>query len=156
MLAPHAHSLGLDVLPTRGFSGAGFIRAAVAECVHDPRPLVLFVAEDLDSSGNRALEALERRIRRDAAALGVEIEKFERFAVTEMQVAELKLPTQPQKDSPHRRDGDLEWKVELDAVPSAELRAALSAAVDRWCPRELRDAALEAETADRAHLERLR
>jgi hypothetical protein len=31
ILAEHAHLLGLDVLPTRGFSGAGFIRLAVAE-----------------------------------------------------------------------------------------------------------------------------
>jgi hypothetical protein len=94
-LAGHAHSLGVSVYPARGFSGAGFIRAAVADATHDRRPLVLLLAGDLDSSGARALEALECRVRRDADQLGVEVEAVERFAVTETQVAELGLPTCP-------------------------------------------------------------
>lgn len=154
-LAGHAFALGLDVLPTRGFSGAGFIRAAVAECAADPRPLVAFVADDLDSSGARALETIERRVRRDAAALGVRIEKVEPFAVTVEQVEQLRLPTRPQKESTHRKPGDLEWAVELDAMPVAALRAALTEAVDRWCPPALRDAARAVEARERARLSEL-
>jgi hypothetical protein len=151
-LADHAHALGLDVLPARGFPGAGFIRQAVADAAYDPRPLVLLLAGDLDSSGTRALEALERRVRRDAAELGVKVEAVERFAVTTEQVDGLKLPTRPQKQTTHRRPDDPEWAVELDALPPPELRAALTAAVDRWCPPRLRAAALKAEAADRATL----
>jgi hypothetical protein len=156
ILAPHAHSLGLDVLPTRGFSGAGFIRAAVAECADDPRPIVVFIADDLDSAGLRSIEAIERRVRRDAAELGVVIEAVERFAITEEQVRRLSLPTRPQKESTHRRSDDLSWAVELDALPPAELREALSAAVDRRCPEELRTKALAAEAADRDQLAELK
>jgi hypothetical protein len=45
------------------------------------------------------------------------VEAVERFAVTEAQVDELGLPTRPQKEPTHRRDGDLGWAVELDALP---------------------------------------
>lgn len=150
LLSGRARELGVDLFPARGFSGAGFIRAAVQNAARDPRPLVVLVADDRDSSGSRAVEALERRVRRDAAELGVEIAAVEQFAVTAEQVEELELPTQPQKDSTHTRDGDPDEKVELDAVPSAALRDALTAAVDRWCPPELRAAALGVEEDDRA------
>jgi hypothetical protein len=147
-IAAHAHSLGLDVFPMQGFSGAGFIREAIAEAADDERPLVLFVADDLDSSGLRSMEALERRVRRDASQLGVTIEAVERFAVTEAQGRTL--PTRPQKDSTHRRSTDLAWAVELDAMPPPDLRAALTEAVDRWCPPDLRETALSVEREERA------
>jgi hypothetical protein len=149
-IAGHAHSLGLDVFPMRGFSGAGFIRDAIAEAAQDTRPLVAFVADDADSSGLRSLEALERRVRRDAVQLGVSVEAVEQFAVTETQA--LGLPRRPQKDSTHRRATDPEWAVELDAMEPSDLRAALTEVVDRWCSPELREAALRAEEVDRAAL----
>ena len=156
ILAPHAFSLGLDVLPTRGFSGAGFIRLAVAGCAQDPRPLVAFIADDLDNAGLRSVEAIERRMRRDAAQLGVTVKAFERFAITETQVQATAtrpaLPTQPQKATSHTRVGDPTDKIELDALPPAELRDALTAAVDRWCPEAVRAKALAAEEADKAQL----
>jgi hypothetical protein len=154
-LAGHTHALGVDLLPARGFSGAGFVRAAIADAAHDPRPLVLLLAGDGDSSGARALEAIERRARRDGRELGVEIEAVERWAVTREQVARLGLPMRPDRPSTHRRDGDPTEAVELDAMPLGELRAELTRAIDRWCPPALREAAHRREVEDRALLARL-
>lgn len=155
LLAGHAADLGLDVYPTGGFSGAGFVRAAVAEAAQDGRPLVVLYFADSDSSGRRAVEAVERRVRRDAADLGAELAALEPAAVTPEQIRDLGLPTRPDKDSTHRRDHDPEDVVELDAMTPTQLRDALSEAAAAWLPDDLRREAESLEAAERADLARL-
>ena len=53
------------------------------------------------------------------------------------------------------RPGDLDWAVELDAMAPADLRAALTAAVDVWWPGPARAVAEAVEGADRERLARL-
>jgi hypothetical protein len=53
-------------------------------------------------------------------------------------------------DAPPRRRPRLGGRA--GRAPPGSLREALTAAADRWCPPHLRDAALEAEEADRASL----
>jgi hypothetical protein len=151
-LAERARALGLDVYPASGFTGAGFLRAAIKNAAADPRPLVVFLLCDFDSSGARMRETFERRARRFAADLGVDVAAIEHVALTREQVVEHAIPTRPQKDSTHRRDGDDEFAAELDAVDALYpdlLGDWLQAAVDPYCPAPLRAAAREQERHDR-------
>jgi len=151
-LAEKARDLGLDTYPASGFTGAGFLRSAIKTAAADPRPLVIFLLVDFDSSGNRMREMIERRARTFADELGVDIEEIVNVALTARQVRDHNIPTRPQKESTHRRDGDDELAAELDAVDALYpdlLGDWLERAIEPYWSAEDREPALWRERRDR-------
>jgi hypothetical protein len=154
-LSERARGLGLDVYPASGFTGAGFLREAIKQASYDPRPLVLFLFVDYDSSGNVMRETIERRARRFAAELGVEIEGFVDVALTREQVDDNNLPTRPQKKSTHTRADDDTDAAELDAVDALYpdlLGDWLEEAIEPYCPAAHREAVHGQEERNRGVL----
>lgn len=150
-LEPVAMRLMVDLYPAAGFTGRGFLREGIEHAAEDGRPLVLLLMEDFDSSGNRAREALTRSAERYAAELGLELRAVETIALTRDQVIKHEIPTRPQKEGTHRREGDDDLAAELDAVDALHpelLPQWIEQAVDRHCPAELRAEVKEQEAED--------
>jgi hypothetical protein len=152
---PKAQALGVDVHPASGFTGASYLFKGIADLKDDGRPLVIFELMDKDSSGERMVEAMERRIEKFCAQLDLEIDAFTRVALTREQIAVNQIPTRPQKDSTHRRPDDDPDAAELDAVDALYpglLDQWLEDAVDQVWPAAERAKALQQEEQHRAEV----
>jgi hypothetical protein len=150
-----ARALGVHVYPASGFTGAGYLRAAIKETASDPRPLVIFELVDYDSSGARMAETVERRVTRFARQLGVELEAIVRVALRRDQIDAHQIPLRPQKESTHRRDTDDPEAAELDAVDALYpglLDAWLEDSINQYWPADARAGALAQEQQDRDRL----
>jgi hypothetical protein len=82
--------------------------------------------------------------------------RVERIALTEKQTDQYKLPTRPTKREgnrhAHRFEGD---SVELDALPSSELRALVRGCIERHISASALDTLRKAEQSEREILEQL-
>lgn len=113
-------SYDVPLMVARGFASETFIHRAAETIRAVDRPAYLYHFGDLDPSGVKAAEAIERRLREFASDVPI---IFQRAAVTHAQVQEWNLPGRPTKTRGNSHavgwHGD---SVELDAIPPRLLR----------------------------------
>jgi hypothetical protein len=94
-------------------------------------PTYIYHLGDFDPSGVDAA----RNVREQLQELAPDAEiVFERLAVTEEQIADLRLPTRPTKSSDSRSGHFGPVSVELDAIEAQVLRDLVQEAVERHLP----------------------
>ena len=109
----------------------------------------LYQLGDHDPSGCMILEAMRSRLDEFCQRYDCPFPEIERIALTEEQVRQFRLPTRPTK-----RDGNTHAKTfvgdssELDALPSAALRALVREVIERHISSEQLDALRAAEESE--------
>jgi hypothetical protein len=129
-----------------------FLHEAAESIAAVGKPAYLYYLGDFDPSGCDIPRAVEEGIRDYAA--GAEIH-FERVAVTEEQIHELNLATRPTKQTDSRSRTFRGESVEVDAIPSATLRALVRERIERHIDRRALQAARRVENEERETLERI-
>ena len=122
------YDVGLYV--TRGFSSLSFLHGAAEHIASLSIPTFIYHLGDRDPSGVMAGTKIEGTLRHLAPEAEIH---FTRLAVTEQQIAEMRLPSRPTKASTHAR-GWVGDSVELDAIEPDTLRAIVREAIERHLP----------------------
>jgi hypothetical protein len=111
---------------------------------------------DHDPTGCLIPKTIEARLNDFCDKHNVARPVVERIALTEEQIEEYRLPTRPTKrdrnSHAHKFDGD---SVELDALPSADLRALVRDCIERHISLSALNTLREAEQSEREILEQL-
>jgi hypothetical protein len=111
---------------------------------------------DHDPTGCLIPKTIEARLNDFCDKHNVARPVVERIALTEEQIEEYRLPTRPTKrdrnSHAHKFDGD---SVELDALPSADLRALVRDCIERHISLSAVNTLREAEQSEREILEQL-
>jgi hypothetical protein len=115
----------VPLMIARGFSSETFLWETAEEINAEGRPAVIYNLGDHDLHGVRAWQHVWSRLREMVNA-SIDIE-FERLAVTPEQITEMNLPTRPDKT-----DSGFGDCVEVDAIPSTDLRDLVRDAIERW------------------------
>ena len=151
MVQADCRRLGVSLYPCGGFAsltlayqGAEGIRKAARG-----RPVRIVYIGDYDPAGVLIDQAVIRELRSHLPDLDIEPV---RIAVTAEQAE--RLPSKPRKSGDLRRP-DIRETVEAEAMPAAELRGLLTAAVERFMPAGALAAARVAEESEREGLRAL-
>jgi hypothetical protein len=139
----------VPLMVARGFSSETFAYEAVAARGDDERDYYVYYFGDLDRSGRDAARTLKEKLERFAASLPLRV-VFIQIAVTEQQVAELRLPTRPHKrNTSADRAWPLEYACELDALDPDTLRELVQVAIERHLPADQLEILKIAEESER-------
>ena len=143
--------LGVSLYPCGGFAslslayqGAEGIRRAAGG-----RPVRIVYVGDYDPAGVLIDQSVLKELRRHLPDLDIEPV---RIAITAEQAE--RLPSKPRKAGDRRRP-DIKATVEAEAMPAGELRALLTATVERFMPAGALAAAKVAEESEREGLRAL-
>jgi hypothetical protein len=152
---PITDEYDVPLMISRGFSSETFLYETAEDITNEGNPAVIYQIGDHDPSGVAAWEDIQRKLTRFVDnSVGLE---FERIAVTPEQIVELDLPTRPTKQSDTRAttfDGD---SVEVDAIPSSDLRDLVRDAIEQWIDHDdVLDRIKSVEESERDLLSRLR
>lgn len=109
----------VPLMVTRGYPSVSYLHSAACSIREQGKPAYLYYFGDHDPSGKDITRATEAGLREFAADAEI---TFERVAVTEAQIALWHLPTRPTKATDSRRNNFQGESVEVDAIPSAQLR----------------------------------
>ena len=109
----------VPLMVTRGYPSLSFLHGSAEEIAACGKPVFIYYFGDHDPSGRDITRATEAGLREFAPDAEIH---FERVAVTELQIKKFKLPTRPTKTTDSRSKGFAGESVEVDAIPSAELR----------------------------------
>jgi hypothetical protein len=109
----------VPLMVARGFSSETYLYEAAETIKAIGKPAYIYQFGDHDPSGVAAAHQIERSLRRFAPDIEIH---FERVAVTPEQIALWNLPTRPTKTTDSRARTFVGASVELDAIPSAQLR----------------------------------
>jgi hypothetical protein len=153
LLADETDPYDVPLMVARGFSSETYLYNAAEQIRAAKRPAYVYHFGDHDPSGVAATHDIEKKLR--VFAPGCEI-NFERIAVTEQQIVDMKLPTRPTKreGNSHAR-GFVGDSVDLDAMPPAELRALVRECIERHVPPGYMDSLKVAEKSEREIVTRL-
>lgn len=152
VILPVTAQFDVPLMVSRGFASESFLWETAEAIRADGKPAVILQLGDHDPSGVSAWQHIQRRLREFAPEVDFE---FERLAVTPEQIAELGLPTRPTKATDSRArtfDGE---SVEVDAVPSPELRRLVEEAIEARIDQEQLRLTRIAETSEREVLTRM-
>lgn len=138
--------VGLHV--QRGFSSDTFLWASAQAALAAAKPTIVLNIGDHDASGVRAWLDVCNKLPAFAPSVTWH---FERLAVTPEQIAELGLPTRPQKRTSHAADWD-GGAVECDAIPSPIIRQLINEAITQWIDPHVYDSEMMVEAAERDFL----
>ena len=120
---------------TKGYASLSYLHAAARSLAARNRPTFIYYFGDYDPSGVNIPIKVEEALREYAPTAEFE---FIRAAVNPDQIADLKLPTRPTKQSDSRAKSFGHYSVELDAIPANTLRSMVEAAIKRHLdPRRL-------------------
>jgi hypothetical protein len=109
----------VPLMVTKGFASLSFLYGA-AETIRDrDKPTFLYYFGDHDPSGVDIPRQVERRLREFAPNADI---TFKRIAVNPDQIERWKLPTRPTKKTDSRSKNFEGDSVEVDAIPSRDLR----------------------------------
>jgi hypothetical protein len=108
----------VPLMVTRGYPSVSFLHSAAESIEANEKPAYLYYFGDRDPSGMDIDRFVEREIR---GKVTVDLH-FERVAVTETQLGELRLPTRPTKRTDSRAKGFEGDSVEVDAIDPDTLR----------------------------------
>ena len=124
---------GFDVplMVTRGYASLSFLYAAAETIAESGVPTFIYHLGDFDPSGVDAARKVRETLRQLAPDAEIH---FERLAVTEEQIAEMRLPTRPTKASDTRSKDFGPVSVELDAIAAQDLRDLVEVAIERHLP----------------------
>jgi hypothetical protein len=129
VLARIAHDYRVPVIPTRGQT-TGWLRTTVSRTVGDD-PVVVGYIGDADKAGDD-IEKNTERVLRDV----LDVQKWERVALTWTQVRAHSLPTVERTDG---RDGITRDVCELEALPQRLLLADVESFLTDWLTVDLDD-----------------
>ncbi len=136
IVSPVTNRWDVPLMIARGFASESFLWSTAATIRAVDKPTVVYQLGDHDPSGVAAWEHVQRRLQEFAPDIDI---TFERIAVTPEQIVDLSLPTRPTKSTDSRSRSFRGESVEVDAVPTAELRRIVEDAIVRHIdPRALR------------------
>lgn len=145
---------GISVFSSSGWTGPKAARDTGQRWEMDGRPVIILYVGDLDPDGL----SIADRIFADAQAFAVgfgmdpDLVEIRRVAVTEQQVTDWNLSTEPGKTS-HRNDISVPFCCQAEAIPPARLRDLLVATVEDIFDLDQLDATRQAwENQDRQAL----
>jgi hypothetical protein len=143
----------VPLMISRGFGSETFLYETAEDINDEGCPAVIYQLGDHDPSGVAAWDDIQRKLR---GFVNDDIELvFERIAVTPEQITNMDLPTRPTKQSDTRArkfDGE---SVEVDAIPSSDLRDLVRHAIEQWIDPEALHLTRIAEQSEREVLERI-
>jgi hypothetical protein len=109
----------VPLLVCRGYPSLTYLHSAAEEIDAQDKPAYLYYFGDHDPSGVDISRKVEEELNNFAPDAEI---YFERVAVTREQIETLNLPTRPTKQSDSRAKGFVGESVEVDAIPTDELR----------------------------------
>lgn len=119
----------VPLMVTRGYPSLSFLHSAGEALAANGKPTFIYYVGDWDPSGLDIYRSMEKNLRGFAGDADL---TFERIAVTAAQIEEYSLPGRPTKTSDSRTK---RWtggsSVEVDAIPSAELRSIVNGAIEQ-------------------------
>jgi hypothetical protein len=142
----------VPLMVTRGYPSLSYLHSAAEEIAARQKPAYLYYLGDLDPSGMNITATVEAGLREMAPDAEIH---FKRVAVTREQVEELGLPTRPTKKTDTRSKGFAGESVEVDAIPSAELRRLVEGCITRHVDGRALEVTRVAEASERQILQRL-
>lgn len=150
VIYPVTYEWDVPLWVARGYSSETFIYDAAQRVRRVRKPAVIYQLGDHDPSGTGAWVHIQDKLREFAP----EIEfVFERLAVTPEQIEQYQLPTRMTKKSDTRAARFEGQSVEVDAMPSPELRRIVREAIEMWIDPEALRLTRAVETGERAALE---
>jgi hypothetical protein len=138
----------VPLLIARGYSSESFLWSTAESINDDGKPAFIYQLGDHDRDGVRAWNAIQRRLR-EFVDDDIDL-TFQRIAVTAEQIAELDLPTRPDKT-----DSGFGPCVEVDAIPSSTLRGLVGDAIEQHIDQEALRLHKIAEKSEREILTRI-
>ncbi len=132
------------LMVTRGYSSLSFLKSAAEAIEAIAKPTFIYYLGDHDPSGLDIPRSVEARLREFAPDCDI---TFTRIAVTPDQIIAWHLPTRPTKQTDSRSKGFLGGSVEVDAIPSDQLRHLVEEAITSHLDEDavVRTRAIEAE-----------
>jgi hypothetical protein len=128
IVAPITTGWDVPLMIARGFASESFLWKTAAAIRAVAKPTIVYNLGDHDPSGVLAWQHVQRRLREFAPDADI---TFERIAVTEVQIAELDLPTRPTKRSDSRAKWFVGESVDVDAIRSSVLRELVENAITK-------------------------
>lgn len=152
VIIEETHPYDVPLMVARGFSSITYLYNAAEAISAKNKPAYIYHFGDRDPSGVAAAHAIENRLREFAPEAEIH---FEIAAVTAEQIEEWNLPTRPTKTSDTRARNFKGDSVELDAIPSAQLRQLVRDCIEQHVDERALQTILVAEKSEREHLERM-
>lgn len=118
----------VPLMVSKGYSSETYLYEAAQVIIETRKPAYLYYFGDWDPSGADISRVVEKSLRRLAPDAEIH---FERVAVNLEQIAEWNLPTRPTKKTDSRSAKFAGESVEVDAIPSAQLRALVSTVIEQ-------------------------
>jgi len=122
----------VPLMVTRGYPSLSFLQSAAEAFEVDGREVYIYYFGDWDPSGLDISRVVERDLRELAPNVNI---TFERVAVTEVQIKRWNLPTRPTKKTDTRAKTFKGDSVEVDAIPSEDLRLLASMCIEEHIDR---------------------
>jgi hypothetical protein len=142
----------VPLMVTRGYSSVSYLYSAAEAIAAQGKPTFIYYFGDHDPSGRDITRVTEKGIREFAPDADI---RFQREAVTEEQIAELRLPTRPTKNTDSRSKGFKGESVEVDAIPAPYLRSLVRNCIERHIDAGLLDGTKRVEAGEREMLKRV-
>lgn len=136
----------------RGYPSVTYLQAAAQDIEEAGKPAFVYYLGDHDPSGHDISRAVCDGLREFAPNADIE---FERIAVTEQQIYELRLPTRPTKTTDSRSKNFEGESVEVDAIPANTLRAIVNQKISSHIDPGALEAMQRAEELERDTLDRV-
>lgn len=149
VVGPITEDYDVGLYICRGFASLSFLHVAAEVIRQRQVPTFIYHIGDFDPSGVMAGQKIADTIRQFAPKAQV---KFERLAVTREQIASMRLPSRPTKESNHARGWEGE-SVEVDAIEPDVLRSIVRFAIERHLPRHQWEVMKAIEQSERQALE---
>ncbi|MBZ5623506.1 MAG: hypothetical protein LAQ69_33010 [Acidobacteriia bacterium] len=146
------HQWDVPLMVTRGYPSVSYLHAAAETIGATGKPAYLYYFGDHDPSGRDITRATEAGLREFAPDADI---SFERVAVTETQIALLRLPTRPTKSADSRSKSFSGESVEVDAIPPELLRHLVRGCIERHLDEDRLRLTELVEAAERETLARI-
>lgn len=142
----------VPLMVTRGYPSVSYLHEAAETISEQGKPTFIYYFGDHDPSGRDITRATECGLREFAPEAEI---YFQRVAVTPQQIASLGLPTRPTKVTDSRSKNFEGESVEVDAIPSAQLRNMVRHCIERHIDPDALSRTQMVEQEERKTLERI-
>jgi hypothetical protein len=141
----------IPLMVTRGYPSLTYLHEAGESIAYEGKPAFIYYFGDYDPSGLDIPRKVEAGLREFAPKAEI---YFERVAVTPEQIERWQLPTRPTKKTDTRSKNFEGESVEVDAIPSQDLRALVRECIDHHVDREVLSRVQMVEKSERETLHR--
>ncbi len=139
----------VPLMVTRGYPSLSYVYEAAEMIRSIGKPTYLYYFGDYDPSGLDIPRTVEAGIREFAPSAELH---FERVAVNADQIINWRLPTRPTKKTDSRSKGFVGESVEVDAIPSKQLRTLARMCIERHMDSVKLERLMEVERQERRTL----